>query len=267
MDFIKMQGTGNDYIFIDNTDKIIVSGQPELAKRLSNRNYGIGGDGIVLISKDDNGIFWMNMWNLDGSEGKMCGNAIRCVAKYLYENNMVNGLNFVIQTLSGPKDILIRARNNEVYSVCVNMGKPYWETEKNLRIKIENQDFSLNCVSIGNPHCVIFTSEIFNKDKVEYYGKKIQEMDIFPNGVNVEFVKKINEDILNVQVFERGSGYTLSCGTGACASAAVFFKQYEGSNPLKVILAGGDLFIKQEKNQDIILEGDCVEVFKGKIKI
>jgi diaminopimelate epimerase len=267
MEFIKMQGTGNDYIFFDNTDNSFDYDPSELSIRLSDRNFGIGGDGIVLISEDEHGMFWMKMWNSDGSEGKMCGNAIRCVAKYLYDNHFVDGKDFIINTISGPRKIQVRTSDEKVSFVCVNMGSPLWETQKNLKVKIDSLEFSLNCLSVGNPHCVIFTREIFSRNKVEYFGKKIQEMDIFGDGINVEFVKILDKDTLNVQVYERGSGYTLSCGTGACAAAAVSFKLYKSSDPLKVLLPGGELNIKQDKDGDLLMEGECVEVFRGEIKI
>lgn len=267
IDFIKMHGTGNDYIFFDMTEDIYSFKPDEMAAALCDRNFGIGGDGIVFILKDGDD-FLMRMWNSDGSEGNMCGNAIRCVARYLYEQRLSHKKSFFIRTISGNRDIEIIENKGKVVSVTVNMGKPVFENEKNRVLNIESEKFDINCLSMGNPHCVIYTEKRFSKEEVEYFGEKIQKTDIFPESVNVEFAYMISEHEIDVQVFERGSGYTLSCGTGASAVFAQTYRNGNCSNPCSVKLPGGRLEIScDEKTGNIMMSGDCTEVFRGKINI
>lgn len=227
MKFTKMHGIGNDYIYFNCFEEKIKN-PGELSIKLSDRHFGAGGDGIVLILPSDKADFRMRMFNADGSEGKMCGNASRCVGKYLYEKVLTKKTSIKLETLSGIKVLDLKVVNEKVVSVKVNMGKPIVEAKNipvisdeeeviNRELIINKEKYNITCLSMGNPHCVVFMDNIHNLD-LEKIGPYFENNEIFPDRINTEFVEIINEKYIKMRVWERGSGETLACGTGACAS-------------------------------------------------
>ena len=277
LDFTKMQGCGNDYIYFNCFDHEFI--HPEkLAVTLSDRHFGIGGDGIVLICKSDIADAKMRMFNLDGSEGKMCGNAIRCVAKYLYDNGFVNKNEIAIETLSGVKKLQISTQNGLVSSVKVDMGKAELAPSKipvnlpgervvNAPLNIQDKTYRITCVSMGNPHAVVFCDDVDSLNLNEI-GPDFEHNEVFPERVNTEFVKVIDKNTLKMRVWERGSGETLACGTGACAAAvaAVLNGYCNKGEDIRVILLGGELTVNYTDNA-VFMTGGCAKVFEGTIEI
>jgi len=277
LEFIKMQGCGNDYIYINCFDKEINC--PEsLSVVLCDRHYGIGGDGVVLICKSDICDAKMRMFNLDGSEGKMCGNAIRCVAKYLYDNGIVKKDIITIETLSGIKTIQVNTQNGLVYSAKVDMGKPELTPSKipvllpgesiiNEPVEIGGKSYNITCVSMGNPHAVVFCDEIDDLNIAEI-GPLFEYNELFPERVNTEFVKVIDRNTIKMRVWERGSGETLACGTGACAAAvaAVLNGYCDKNTDIRVLLLGGELVINYT-DETVFMTGDCSKIFEGVVEI
>lgn len=288
IDFTKMHGCGNDYIYINCFERDI--DQPEsLAIALSDRHFGIGGDGIVLILRSDVADAKMRMFNIDGSEGKMCGNAIRCVAKYLYDNGMVKKNEIKIETLSGVKTLTLNTQNGLVSSVRVDMGKAELEPSKipvaipienlekeqngqgnlvvNFPLSIEEKIFRITCVSMGNPHAVVFCEDV-DTLKLNELGPLFENNGIFPERVNTEFVKVIDKNTLKMRVWERGSGETLACGTGACAAAvaAVLNGYCNKGEDIHVLLSGGELIINYT-DKAVLMTGGCTRVFEGVVEI
>ncbi len=277
LDFIKMQGCGNDYIYFDCFSQKIED--PEnLSIKLSDRHYGIGGDGIILICPSDVADAKMRMFNLDGTEGKMCGNGIRCVGKYLYDTGICKKKEISIETLSGIKFLEVTERKGKAKFLTVDMGKPELKPELipvdikeerivNYPIKINDNLYHITCVSMGNPHCVVFCANIDNVD-VEFVGPFFERNKIFPEKVNVEFVQVIDKRTLAMRVFERGSGETLACGTGACAAvvAAVLNGHCEKGQEVSVCLKGGILLVSYT-DETVYMKGNAKKVFKGAIKV
>ncbi|BED91554.1 MAG: diaminopimelate epimerase [Candidatus Improbicoccus pseudotrichonymphae] len=281
--FIKYQGCGNDYIYVD-CSRILVEEPKELAIKISDRHYGVGSDGLILVFPSKDADAEIKIFNADGSEAEMCGNGIRCAAKYLYDKRKVNE-NISIKTISGIKKIKILNSRGKAFFIEVDMGRPVFEAEKipfNLKffhsdkksnlenviidkkIEINGNFYSITCVSMGNPHCVIVLDEISDLN-IEKIGSEIQNSKYFPESVNVEFVKIENKDTISMRVFERGSGETMSCGTGACASIAALTAQniFEKNNKIKVRLKGGELFINHTSNNTILMSGYAERVFRG----
>lgn len=287
--FIKMEGCGNDYIYFDCLKTPLL--EPDrLSILLSDRHFGIGGDGIVLICTSDQADAKMRMFNNDGSEGKMCGNAIRCVAKYLYEHELVPKEQMAIETLSGIRYVRIKEENHVVVDVCVDMAKPILEVEhipvslekleqrkKDLECKlgqviheevyIGDQTYTINCISMGNPHCVVFVEDLVNLE-LEKIGPSFENAPMFPEKVNTEFVKVIDRQTLEMRVWERGSGETLACGTGACASvvAAVLNGYCNKNEEVTVRLRGGELKILYT-DETIYMTGNAHKIFEGVIDL
>jgi len=275
--FTKMQGCGNDYIYINCLD-MEINWPESLSVLLSDRHYGVGGDGVVLIMRSELADARMRMFNLDGSEGKMCGNAIRCVAKYLYDNNIVKKLNMTIETLSGIKELTLFTKNGLVSSVRVNMGRaelepgqiPVMLGGKSViarPVTIGGNEYSITCVSMGNPHCVIFCKAVDELNLAEL-GPVIENCELFPDRVNVEFVEIMGRNHLKMRVWERGNGETLACGTGACASAvaAVLCGYADKDSDIKVRLLGGELIIRYT-DEAVFMTGECKKVFDGLVEI
>ena len=275
--FTKMQGCGNDYIYINCFDTEI--NFPEsLSVLLSDRHYGIGGDGVVLILPSGVADAKMRMFNLDGSEGKMCGNAIRCVAKYLYDNEIVKKHQMRIETLSGIRELDLFIKNGFVSAVRVNMGDaelspeqiPIYLSGENVigkLVMIDKKEYAITCVSMGNPHAVVFCESVehINLNKI---GSLFENDELFPDRVNTEFVEVIRRNHLKMRVWERGSGETLACGTGACASAvaAVLNGYCDKGADIKVQLLGGELVIRYT-GETVFMTGECKKVFDGVVKI
>lgn len=276
--FTKMHGCGNDYIYI-NCFNQNVDDPEKLSMNLSDRRYGIGGDGIILICPSNVACAKMRIFNKDGSEGKMCGNGIRCVAKYLYDSGMTKSkTNIKIETLSGVKtaDILENSGNESM--IKVDMGKAdlnpanipiISEKEKvvNEPVTVNSDTYNITCVSMGNPHCVIFCNEVYSAS-VKEIGSKLSSHRIFPEGVNVEFVSKVDSENLTMRVWERGSGETLACGSGACASvvAATENGLCEKGKDVAVHLRGGKLIVNYS-DKGVFLTGNAIKVFEGEIEV
>lgn len=272
-----MNGIGNDYIYFNCLDTELAD--PEsLAIRLSDRHFGIGGDGIVLICKSDIADAKMRMFNADGSEGKMCGNAIRCVGKYLYDTGIVQKTNLLIETLSGIKGLELYVENGLVQAAEVDMNAPILEPDKipvllkgesivNREIKIGQEQYNITCVSMGNPHCIVFVSDVdgLELDKI---GPLFEHNDLFPDRINTEFVQILDESTYKMRVWERGSGETLACGTGACAVAvACVLNGYANLNEeITIKLRGGDLVIRYT-NETVFMTGGATKSFIGYIEV
>lgn len=269
-----MHGAGNDYIFIDAI-KTDISDIKKAAIKMSDRHFGIGGDGIILICHSDVADFKMRMFNLDGSEGKMCGNGVRCVAKYVYDRNMVKGLETSIETLAGIKYIdMYPDKNDNVKSARVNMGKPIFEPKEipttidpcfGVNVHRDGYEYELYCLSMGNPHAVLFVDDV-SKYPVEKIGPMFESDDIFPDRCNIEFVEVVDKKNCNIRIFERGSGETLSCGTGICAAAVTCIKKGLTEKKVNMHSPGGTLTIEYDGG-DVYMTGPAVEVFGGVIEI
>ena len=273
--FTKMHGCGNDYIYIDCTERTLPVSVPALARKMSKRRFSVGADGVILICPSAVADAKMRIFNLDGSEGKMCGNGIRCVGKYLYETKKLNKTSLDIETLSGIKHLELNVHGGRVRSISVNMGRaelspakiPMISPLENVvfsPLEIGGETFVSTCLSIGNPHAVLFISDLDSFD-IERVGRSFERAPIFPEGVNTEFCRLIGNNEISMRVFERGSGETLACGTGACASAVAAalggFCGYD--EPITVHLAGGDLTVYVSRALDVVMKGDANKVFEG----
>jgi diaminopimelate epimerase len=271
MRFWKMHGLGNDYIVIDNSDMRISDEEAaELAKRLCERRFSVGADGLLLVCKSSVADVKMRIFNADGSEAEMCGNGIRCFAKYCYENGIMPQQEFTVETLSGIKHVWLTLKDNEVTTVKVDMGEPNWERSSlpmkgrgtciDADLDVEGVTFRVTCLSMGNPHCVIFVDGVEDFD-VCCVGPAIENHPVFPKRTNVSFVQVLNRKELNVRVWERGCGETLSCGTGTCAAVAAANKLGKVGNKVTVHVLGGDL--KVEVGKTLLLIGAAEKVYEG----
>lgn len=276
MKFTKMHGIGNDYIYINGFEEQLEN-PGELSIRLSDRHKGVGSDGLVIILPSSKADFRMQMFNADGSEAEMCGNAARCIGKYVYEKGMTDKTELTLETLAGIKTLqLFLDERNNVVSVTVDMGKPVLEAEKipttlpgkqivNFPVSFDGINYAITCVSMGNPHTVIFTENIGNMD-IEKIGKKIENAPIFPRRTNVEFIEVIDKSRIKMRVWERGSGETMACGTGACASVVAGVLNGLVSRKATVELLGGNLEIEWNENDEhVYLTGPAETVFEGEI--
>jgi len=277
LEFTKMQGIGNDYIYVNIMTQN--PGDPaELAKRISDRHFGIGSDGLVLIGASDTADFKMDMYNSDGSQGRMCGNAIRCVAKYVYDRGLTKKKTLKIETLSGIKTLDLQVADGQVAQVTVNMGRPIfdpaqipvrWHDQKMIDepIAIANHLYSLTCLSMGNPHAVTFVDQVDTLD-LPRLGPSFEHHSLFPDRINTEFVQVIDRHNLRMRVWERGSGETLACGTGACATLAAAVVTDRSERRATIHLNGGNLQIEWDKaSDDIYMTGPAAFVFDGWIDL
>lgn len=272
-----MHGTGNDYVYVNAVSENIDDGS-DLAKILSNRNYGIGSDGLILIKSSDEADFYMDMYNSDGSKGKMCGNGIRCVGKYVYDKGLTDKENIKIETGSGIKDLKLHIEDGKVTSVTVDMGQaitnpkdiPVISDEDeiiDMPIEVGGSIYNITCVGFGNPHAVVFV-ENTQDVKVEEIGPLFEHHEIFPDRVNTEFVTVVSKDRIDMRVWERGSGETMACGTGACASAYASIRNGKTDNKVTVSLLGGELIIEYDESLNkIYMTGPAVTVFEGEIDL
>jgi diaminopimelate epimerase len=273
--FTKMQGLGNDYVYIDAIHQKIEN-KSALAKFVSNRHFGIGSDGLILICKSDVADFKMQMFNADGSEAEMCGNGIRCVGKFVYDKGLTNKTEVTIETLAGVKKLKFNLKNGKVETIKVDMGQPILEPSripvisnenpvKNLKINVLDKEFIFTCVSMGNPHAITVVEEV-EKFDVEKYGRILEVNNVFPNKTNVEFIEIINEQTIKMRVWERGAGETLACGTGACATAVACNINNKTSRDVEVQLLGGKLQIQwNDKDNHVYMTGPAVTVFEGEL--
>ena len=278
MKFTKMHGCGNDYVYVDCTNEMIEN-PSEVSKYVSDRHFGIGSDGLILICSSETADFRMAMYNADGSEGAMCGNGIRCVAKYVYDKGLTDKKNISIETKSGIKELELTVEDGKVSLVKVNMGAPILkakdipvdvDTEKCIDsdINVDGKDYKITCVSMGNPHAVTFIDEDVKTFPIEKIGPKVENHPMFPDWVNTEFVQVLNRHEVNMRVWERGSGETLACGTGTCATVVACVLNGLTDDEVTVHLLGGDLFIKYDRENDTVwMTGPAVIAFEGTIEL
>lgn len=276
--FSKMHGTGNDYIYVNCFEQRI--DEPEkLAVTLSDRHFGIGSDGLILICPSDKADCRMVMYNADGSEGMMCGNGIRCVAKYAYEHGIAPKESMTVETKSGMKTLELTVEDNAVTYVAVDMGNavtipkdiPVLDDGKDFvkrKLNVGGKEYEVTCVSMGNPHAVIFTQGIDNID-LEKTGPLFEHFELFPQQINTEFVEVIDRHNLKMRVWERGSGETMSCGTGTCAVtvAAVLNGYCDRDEEITVKIRGGELKDTYLSDGRVIMRGTATHVFDGEIQI
>lgn len=282
MKFTKMHGLGNDYVYI-NCLQESVSDPAALSRKLSDRHFGVGGDGVILICPSEKADFTMDMYNADGSRGAMCGNGIRCVGKYVYDHGMTDKTSLKIETLSGIHDLELTVEDGAVSRVQVDMGEPVFEPGK-IPVQLPDQDggmqqvvaypiqvlgkmYRMTCVSMGNPHAVVPVEDplLMNIEKI---GPIFEHLSVFPDRVNTEFIKVQDRRNVLMRVWERGSGETLACGTGACAVAAACFLNGWTDREVTVHLRGGDLFIRwDEETNRIYMTGPAVTVFEGEVTL
>ena len=277
MKFTKMHGAGNDYIYI-NCFEETVKNPEKLAIKVSDRHFGIGSDGLILISPSDKADFKMNIYNADGSEGMMCGNGIRCVSKYVYDNGMTDKDEISVETRSGIKLIKMNVENGKVVSARVNMGEPILEAEKiptrfdgenviRQKLTIDEKEYEVTCVSMGNPHCIVYVDDVKDID-LEKIGPKFENNEMFPERINTEFVHVVSDTELDMRVWERGSGETLACGTGSCAVtvASVLCGYCKRNTEIKINLLGGTLTDIWTDGGDVYMTGPAATVCTGEIE-
>lgn len=273
--FTKMHGLGNDYVYIDAINQKIEN-ESSLAKFVSNRHFGIGSDGLILICKSDIADFKMRMFNSDGSEAEMCGNGIRCVGKFVYDKGLTDKTILKIETLAGIKTLVLNTKDGKVETARVDMGEPILEAEKipviskeqpvkNLELEAENKKFKFTCVSMGNPHAITIVENTKEFD-VEKYGKILEVDKAFPKKANIEFAQIIDKENIKMRVWERGAGETLACGTGACATAVACSLNGLTGRKVNIELLGGTLNIEwNEKDNHVYMTGPAVTVFDGEL--
>lgn len=277
MEFTKMQGCGNDYVYVNGFENKI-DNPNKLSEIVSDRHFGIGSDGLIVINPSEKANFKMSMYNADGSEGKMCGNGIRCVAKYVYDNKMTDKTTITVETLSGIKTLELNVKNDKVETVKVNMGTPILlpkyvpvvsDKDKVVDepIVIDDKEYRITCVSMGNPHAITF---IENTDdlEIETIGPKFENNPIFPDRVNTEFIQVLDRNTVKMRVWERGSGETFACGTGACATVVACVLNGLTDDKVTVKLLGGDLFIEYNREENTVyMTGPAKVSFTGKIEV
>ncbi|MCH5225281.1 MAG: diaminopimelate epimerase [Muribaculaceae bacterium] len=280
--FVKMHGIGNDYVYMDclrgeTPSWLTEENLPSLTRKISDRHFGVGSDGLILILPSEKSDFRMRIFNSDGSEAKMCGNGIRCVGKYLYDRGFTKKTSLEIETNSGIRHLkLIRGADNQIESVEVDMGSPYFKRgeipaagSKDEEMADEllysaGKTFSTTGVGMGNPHGVIFVEDVESLD-LQTIGPSLERHEIWPDRANIEFVKIVGPKEIRVRVWERGSGETLACGTGACAAAVASYRKGFTEDEIKVTLRGGDLKISYDKNSNRVkMTGPAEFVCEGK---
>ena len=277
MKFTKMHGIGNDYVYV-NCFEESVKNPAEVSKFVSDRHFGIGSDGLILISPSATADFRMNIYNADGSQAEMCGNGIRCVAKYVYDYGLTDKTEISVETLAGIKYLRLHIENGKVASVEVNMGAPILEPKEipvaveespvvNVPVEVKGKIYHMTCVSMGNPHAIIFMNNVKDLD-IEAIGPYFENHTVFPKRTNTEFVEVLDRNTVNMRVWERGSDETLACGTGACATTVACILNDKTENEVTVHLLGGDLKIRwdRETNQ-VYMTGPATVVFDGEITL
>lgn len=279
MKFTKMHGCGNDYIYVDGSrEKIPAEKKPELVKKLSDRHFGIGGDGVIFINPSNEADFEMEMYNMDGSRGEMCGNGIRCVAKFVYDKGLTDKNKISVISCGKIKYLDLIVEEGKVSTVKVNMGAPVLkavdipvisdqEQVISERIEVENNIYEMTCVSMGNPHAVIFVEDV-SDFPIEKIGPLFEKHVRFPNYINTEFVKVLDDKTVEMRVWERGTGETLACGTGACATVVACVLNGLTKEEVTVKLLGGNLQIQWDRKENVVyMIGPAATVFKGEISI
>lgn len=280
MKFTKMQGCGNDYVYVDGSKEIVPQEKkPEVVRFLSDRHFGIGGDGVIFINPSDVADFEMEMYNADGSRSEMCGNGIRCVAKFVYDKGLIDRTE--ISIISGGKIkylTLYLGADGKVETVRVNMGNPILQPELvpvkgegdkvvDAPIVVQGQEYRMTCVSMGNPHAVVFMDDVEHLD-IEKVGPYFENHECFPNRTNTEFVEVVNDHYVKMRVWERGTGETLACGTGCCATAVACVLNAKTSDEITVKVLGGEIKIHWNQKENLVyMTGPAVIVFDGEIDI
>ncbi len=263
MHFTKMHGLGNDYLYVfgEIPDNIVA-----ISRKLSDRHFGVGSDGMIYISPSSAADFRMRIFNADGSEARMCGNGIRCVGKYVYEKGYTDKKHLTIETLSGIKVLDLDVRCGKVKKVTVDMGKTAADEE--LTLDINGKQWTMMPVSVGNPHAVIFVDDA-EIAPVSEVGPLIEHSPEFPDGVNVEFVQRMDEEHLRMRVWERGSGITMACGTGACAAAAAAVRKgfCKADDPVNVVLDGGTLTVCVKEDGSVTMTGSAETICEGEVDL
>ena len=277
LQFTKMQGLGNDYVYVDCTKKKLENAS-EVAVKVSDRHFGIGSDGLILINASSVADFEMEMYNADGSRGEMCGNGIRCVAKYVYDYGLTDQTHISVETLGGIKYQDLTVEEGRVRQVRVDMGRPMLcpaeipviangESVIDMPIEVDGTEYRMTAVGMGNPHTVVFVEDVDGLE-IEQIGPKFEHHPCFPNRVNTEFVKVLDRNTVKMRVWERGSGETLACGTGACAVAVACILNGLTENKVIVQLLGGDLLIEWDREADkVYMTGPAEVVFDGEIEL
>ena len=273
MKFTKMQGLGNDYVYVNCFEEKIET-PSELAAKISDRHFGVGSDGLIMINPSEKADFEMEMYNADGSRGEMCGNGIRCVGKYVYDYGLTDKTEISVETLGGVKYLSLNVEDGKVRSVRVDMGSPVLrpadipvrcegERAVDVPVNVDGTEYRMTCVSMGNPHAVVFVDDV-ETFPLEAVGPKFENHEVFPNRVNTEFVRVLDRKTAEMRVWERGSGETLACGTGACAVAVACVLNGMGEDELTVKLLGGDLLIQWDRENDkVYMTGPAETVFDG----
>lgn len=278
MKFTKMQGIGNDYVYVNCFEETVAD--PErVSEIISDRHFGIGADGLVLIMPSDKADFRMRMFNADGSEGNMCGNATRCIGKFVYDNHLTDKTNISLETRSGIKKLTLYPENGRVKTVLVDMGKAVLkpadipmnvsgDTFINKPITVDGKEVFITAVSMGNPHAVTYVDDVDSLE-LEKIGPSFENHPLFPERVNTEFIKILDESTMQMRVWERGSGETWACGTGACAAtaASVLNGYFPHDKEITVKLRGGDLFITYKSDGTVLMRGPAETVFTGEIDV
>jgi diaminopimelate epimerase len=273
MRFTKMHGAGNDYVYVDLFREKLTGDASKLAVKIADRHFGVGGDGLILICPSERADARMRMFNADGSEAEMCGNGLRCVAKYVYDHGIARKEQLNIETGRGILTVDLEVKGGKAHRVRVDMGEPILEAEKiptllkgnpptEAQVLIEGEAFEFTCVSMGNPHAVAFVDEITDR-LVHQVGPRVETHEAFPRRTNVEFVKVNGRTDAHMRVWERGSGETMACGTGACASAVAGMLTGRLDQKVTLHLLGGDLEIDWAADNHVYKTGPAVEVFSG----
>ena len=287
MKFTKMHGCGNDYIYVDGSkEKVREKDKPELVRRLSDRHFGIGGDGVIFINPSEEADFEMEMYNMDGTRAEMCGNGIRCVAKFVYDKGLTDKTSISIVSCGKVKHLELSVEDGKVSAIKVNMGQPILKAEE-IPVTIENNDgfmikddgavisapievggqnYKMTCVSMGNPHAVVFVDDVSSLE-LEKIGPLFENHACFLRRINTEFVKVLDRENIEMRVWERGTGETLACGTGACASVVASVLNGLTQEQVTVKLLGGNLQIRWDREEDLVyMTGPAATVFEGEIE-
>ena len=280
MKFTKMHGCGNDYIYVDGAREIIpAERKSEVVKFLSDRHFGIGGDGVIFINPSDVADFEMEMYNMDGSRSEMCGNGIRCVGKYVYDHGLTRKTSLSIVSCGKIKYLELTVEDGKVAKVRVNMGSPVLEAAEipvvasqspvvDTPIAVDGREYRMTCVSMGNPHAIVYVDEMIDDETMAKIGPLFEHHERFPRRVNTEFVKVLDRDRVQMRVWERGTGETLACGTGACAVTVASILNGLTEADITVELLGGNLEIFWDREENVVyMTGPATTVFEGEIEI
>ena len=280
MKFTKMHGCGNDYIYVDGAREIIpAERKSEVVKFLSDRHFGIGGDGVIFINPSDVADFEMEMYNMDGSRSEMCGNGIRCVGKYVYDHGLTRKTSLSIVSCGKIKYLELSVEDGRVTKVRVNMGSPVLEAAEipvvasqspvvDTPIAVDGREYRMTCVSMGNPHAIVYVDEMIDDETMAKIGPLFEHHERFPRRVNTEFVKVLDKERVQMRVWERGTGETLACGTGACAVTVASILNGLTEDGITVELLGGNLEIFWDRKENVVyMTGPATTVFEGEIEI